>query len=137
MPLFQLQIDAALSLPLMQVTFPGWRRRHAFTSLAFLGLAYAADFPGHLFLRYSLLGDFLLGFPDCHVDSSSNESDMLARWPVYGFVCKYQQEKTAASTQLPQERQGGVGPLRKSLSDKGPVPGGAGSVLWKAAPLTG
>ena len=116
----------------MKVALLGRRRRHSFAPLACLGLAYAADPFGHLLLRYSLLG-----FPDCHVDSSSNESGMLARWPVYGFVCKYQQEKTAASTQLPQERQGGVGPLRKSLSDKGPVPGGAGSVLWKAAPLTG
>ena len=57
----------------MQVALLGRRGRHTFTSLAFLGLAYAADFPGHLFLRSSLLGYFLLfGFPRCHVDSSVN-----------------------------------------------------------------
>ena len=56
------------------VTLLGRRSRHAFASLACLGLAYTADPLGHLSLRYSLLD-----FPNCHVASSLNESGLLAR----------------------------------------------------------
>jgi len=92
---FQLLIDATLSLPLMQVALLGWRGRHAFTSLAFLGLAYAADFPDHLFLRSSLLGYFLfLGFPRCHVDSSVNGLSVSVPSRVNEFVRMGQQKQS-------------------------------------------
>lgn len=96
---FQLLIDATLSLPLMQVALLGWRGRHAFTSLAFLGLAYAADFPGHLFLRGSLLGYFLLfGFPKRHVNSSLNGLSVSVHSSVNDFVRMGQQKTESGST---------------------------------------
>ena len=73
--LYYSEIGAVLSLSLMPVALLGWCGRQALTSLTFLGLANAADFPDHLFLRHPLLGDLLLlGFPNCHVASSVNES---------------------------------------------------------------
>jgi len=70
---FQLLNNLALSLSLMQVALLRCSGRHSLTSLAFLGLAYAADLPGHLLLRRFLLGYFLrFGSPGCHVDSSMN-----------------------------------------------------------------
>ena len=114
---FQLLNDAALSLPLMQVAFLGWRGRHAFTSLAFLRLAYAADFPGHLFLRSSLFGYFLLfGFPRCHTDSSVNGLSVSVHSSVNEFVRMGQQKQSQEimSNQVWSHRPSGGKPTERS-----------------------
>ena len=80
---FQLLNDAVLSLPLMHVALLGWCSRHAFTSLAFTGLAYAADFPGYF---------LFLSFPRCHVDSSVNGLSVSVPSHVNEFVRMGQQK---------------------------------------------
>lgn len=97
---FQLLNVAALSLPLMQMALLGRCSRHAFTSLAFLGLAYAADFPGYLFLSSFLLGYFLLcGFPRCHVDSSMIGWSVSVHSSVNDIVSVGQQKQSQDQNQ--------------------------------------
>jgi hypothetical protein len=89
------EIGAVLFLSLMPVALLGRGGRHAFTSLAFLGLACAADFPGHLFLRSSLLGYFLIfGFPRYHVDSSVDGLSVSIPSSVNDFVRAGQQKQS-------------------------------------------
>jgi hypothetical protein len=87
---FQLLNVAALSLPLMQMALLGRCGRHAFTSLAFLGLAYAADFPGYF---------LLCGFPRCHVDSSMIGWSVSVHSSVNDIVSVGQQKQSQDQNQ--------------------------------------